>query len=491
MATERQLPPSFSPGRKWSTGFGVLAGLVATLAIVVMVNYISRNYFFHRAVVSSQTRVQLSPQTLGLIRSITNQVKVTLYYDRKDILFSTVNALVNEYRLASPKITVETVDYTGSPAEAQRVKIKYKLDAPTDKNLVIFECADRVKMVNGDAMMDYTTERVPNEKELEFRKKPVAFKGEMMCSALLLGVTNPKPLRAAYLTGHGEHALGGGEEQLGYLKFATAIQLNYVSVEPIALLGTNNLPADCDVLIIAGPKTPLLDVELAKIERYLTEGGRLLALFSCTSVDKELGLEKLLIKWGVHVTGNIVKDEPNSRNGQDVVVKSFSRHPVVNALQESSLHLILPREIARIESSTAAADAPAVDELAFTGATSTLLDQTNAPAKARPVAVAVEKGAVKGVTNGRGTTRIVVVGDSIFLGNELIDSAANRDFQNYALNWLVDRPQLLGGLGPRPVSEFKIIMTRSQLKSAYVILIGGMPGAALLIGALVWLRRRN
>jgi hypothetical protein len=41
------------------------------------------------------------------------------------------------------------------------------------------------------------------------------------------------------------------------------------------------------------------------------------------------------------------------------------------------------------------------------------------------------------------------------------------------------------------VSEFKIIMTRSQLKSAYLILLGGMPGAALLIGTLVWLRRRN
>lgn len=492
MSAERQPPPSFSPGRKWGIGFSKLVGLIAVLAIVGMVNYISHNFFFQRSFLSTQTRVQLSPRTLGLLKSVTNQVHVTLYYEREDPLFGTISALVDEYRHANPNISIETVDYTSSPAEAQRIKTKYKLDAPTDKNLVIFDCAGRVKMVNGDALMDYSTERVPNKQEMEFRKKPVAFKGEMMCSTLLLAVINPVPQRAYYLTGHGEHALGDGKEQTGYLKFATVVALqNYVSIEPLSLLGTNTVPADCNVLIIAGPTKALSTNELAKIERYLTEGGRLLALFSCTSVDKELGLETLLAKWGVHVSNRLIKDDENSLRGQDVVVKSFSKHPAVNALIESSIHLILPREISRIESSATATDAPSVDELAFTGSGSTLVDETNAAAKPRSVAVAVEKGAVKGVANGRGTTRIVVVGDSIFLGNQMVDSAANRDFENYALNWLLNRQELMDGLGPQKVSEFKIIMTRSQLKSAYIVLLGGLPGAALLIGALVWLRRRN
>jgi hypothetical protein len=163
----------------------------------------------------------------------------------------------------------------------------------------------------------------------------------------------------------------------------------------------------------------------------------------------------------------------------------------VNALQDSSIHVVLPREISRIETSNTAADASTVDEIAFTSLTSTLLDETNAPAKSRPIAVAVEKGAVGGVANVRGTTRIVVVGDSIFLGNQMIESAANRDFHNLALNWLLDRPQFLQGLGPRKVTDIRIAMTQAQLKSTYIILLAGMPGAALFIGWLVWLRRRN
>ena len=70
------------------------------------------------------------------------------------------------------------------------------------------------------------------------------------------------------------------------------------------------------------------------------------------------------------------------------------------------------------------------------------------------------KKTVAGVANPRGTTRIIVVGDSIFLGNHQIEAGANRDFLGYAVNWLLDRPQLLEGIGPRPVTEFRLKMTR-------------------------------
>jgi hypothetical protein len=105
--------------------------------------------------------------------------------------------------------------------------------------------------------------------------------------------------------------------------------------------------------------------------------------------------------------------------------------------------------------------------------------------------VAVEKGGVKGVINERGTTRMVVVGDSIFLANHQIESAANRDFVALAVNWLLDRPQLVEGIGPRPVAEYRLVMSNSQLQGAQWVLLGCMPGGVLLLGGIVWLRRRS
>ena len=82
MATEPHPKPSFSPYRKWGIGLHVILLSLIVLSVVVMVNYISRDYFlrFHA---STRTRLELSPRTVGLLRSLTNRVKVTLYYDTR------------------------------------------------------------------------------------------------------------------------------------------------------------------------------------------------------------------------------------------------------------------------------------------------------------------------------------------------------------------------------------------------------------------------
>ncbi|MEI9863814.1 MAG: Gldg family protein [Limisphaerales bacterium] len=117
MATKR--PTSFSPGRRWKIGFDVLLRTVLVLAVVVMVNYFGAK-FFHRFYLSSQTQVKLSPRTLSIVHSITNQVNVTVYYDKNDDWYPAIIGLLNEYRSANPKISVKAVDYVRDAGEAQK-----------------------------------------------------------------------------------------------------------------------------------------------------------------------------------------------------------------------------------------------------------------------------------------------------------------------------------------------------------------------------------
>jgi hypothetical protein len=137
------------------------------------------------------------------------------------------------------------------------------------------------------------------------------------------------------------------------------------------------------------------------------------------------------------------------------------------------------------------ADAPKVDELAFSGSDSLLLNQHGLPPRSYPLMAAVEQNEVKGLATTHGGCRIVAVGDSIFLSNRVIDALANRDFAGYAANWLLDRPTLLKGIGPRPVVEFRLVMTRQQQRQVHWLLLGALPGGVLMLGGLVWLRRRK
>jgi len=486
--------PSFSPRHRWKIAFDVVVRTALVLAVVVMVNYLGAQ-FFHRFYLSSQTRVELSSRTVSVLHSLTNRVEVTLYYDRQDDFYPDIVALLNEYRSVNPKISVRTVDYIRDAGEAEKVKAHYKLDSATDKNLVIFDAGGgRYKIASGDSLTQFKLEEVPpkdqTQRQLDFERKPIAFRGEEMFTGILLALENPHPFKVYFLQGRGEPSLSDSGN-FGYLKFGSTLAQNYIAVTNLELLGDNTIPMDCSLLVIAGPTEPLSDVELRKIDQYLTQGGRLLALFNVRSINQPTGLEPILQRWGVNVGYDYVKDLHNTITGQDVIVRRFGQHPVVSALIQLSLQMILPRPISRVDWQNPPAGAPQVDELAFSSPDSVLAGDSAEPPRSYPLMAAVEQKPVAGVVNPRGNTRIIVVGDSLFLGNYYIQAGANRDFLGYAANWLLDRPMLLQGIGPRPVTEFRLLMTQTQRREVRWLLLGALPGTVLLFGGLVWLVRRK
>src|ERR1039458_3316388 len=153
MPTDSKSQPSFSPGRRWKIGLDVVVRTALVLAVVVMVNYLSA-HFFGRFYLSSQTRIQLAPQTMNVLRLLTNHINVTLYYDTKDEgnFYPDIVALLNEYRSGNPRISVRTVDYVRDAGEAEKVKEQYKLNSRTDQHLLIFDCDGRIKIAPGDAL---------------------------------------------------------------------------------------------------------------------------------------------------------------------------------------------------------------------------------------------------------------------------------------------------------------------------------------------------
>jgi ABC-type uncharacterized transport system len=487
MATK--LKPSFSPGRRWAIGLDVLLRTALVLAVVLMVNYLGAK-FYGRFYLSSQTKVQLSSRTLSVVHSITNHVVVTVYYDKTDNWYPMIIALLNEYRSANPNISVKTVDYVRDPGEALKIKAQYKLSAASDKDLVIFDCNDHVRVVNGNALTQVKLEQVPNANEREFRRKPVAFNGEMMFTTMLLAVVNPRPLKAYFLQGDGEPSLTETGET-DYQKFGAMLAESYIATEPLWLAGDAPVPDDCNLLIIAGPQTEFKGAELQKIDQYLTQGGRLFVLFNYLSIKHPTGLEPILQKWGVNVIPDVVVEPNNTTSGQDVIAYDFSLHPAVNPLVQFALQLVLPRPISKVDWKNPPANAPKLDELAFSSPHSKLMGDPALAPRSYPLMVAVEQKAAPSVASTRGTTRMIIAGDSTFLDNRQIESLANRDFAGYAAAWLLDRTILLEGIGPRPVTEFRLTMTRNQQTNVRWLLLGALPGGVLAFGGLIWLVRRK
>jgi hypothetical protein len=491
--------PSFSRSRRWKIGFDLAVRTVLVCAVVVMANFLGAQ-FFYRFYLSSQTRIQLASRTVSVLQALTNRVEVTLYYDRQDDFYPEIVALLNEYHAENAKISFHTVDPVRDAGEAEKVKEQYSLNTAADKDLVIFDAGDkRIKIFPGDALTQTKLEGVkpddPNQKELEFRRRPVAFNGEMAFTSMLLALENAHPLTAYFLQGDGEPSLADSGN-FGYLKFATILAQNSLAVTNLELSGARDVPQDCNLLIYIAPNVsapPLSDTELQKIDQYLAQGGRLLALLNYVSIKQPTGLEPILQRWGVNAAADYMQDPEHTVTGQDIKVIKFGKHPVVDPLagNDLSLQMILPRLVGSMDWKNPPPDAPQVTELAFSSENSTLAGDTAEPPRSYPLITAVEQKNTAGIVNPRGTTRILVAGDSIFLGNYYIEGGGNRDFLGYAVNWLLDRPQLLEGIGPRPVTEFRLQLTRLQQREMRWMLLGVLPGAVLLFGGMVWLARRK
>ena len=498
MANTTESAPSFSRRQRWGIALHVGLSSLAVLAVVVLLNYLGRDCFF-RFHCSSRAGAQLSPLTLRFVHSITNAVKVTLFYDRDEPLFSTVAELLNQYHLANSHILVQAVDYNRDPGAGLKVRDNYKQLLPGQKDVVIFDCGGKTMIYPGAALTKVVWEEVPNEKDRDLdRRKLTEFEGERVFTSLLIAVTSPTRPKAYFLQGHHEeHPLLSGDS-VGYVQFLTVLRQNNIEVEAIDLVGANLIPADCRLLIIAGARTPLADAELDKIDRYLNEGGRLLALFKSQGMSQQTGevpatgLESILAKWGVEVGRRVILDPQNSPGkGYDFIVSGFSgTHPVVNPLiEQGGLQIMPPRPIAKLKVPMQGPDTFRVDEIAFTSPGAFMVgDPTHK--RMFPVMAAVD-ATIKGVTTERGSTRLLVAGDSFFLDNQLISHADNRGFVSYAANWLLDRVQLIDAIDARPVRKYRIIMTRGQLQTTQLLLMGALPGSAVLLGGLVWLRRRR
>ena len=493
--------PSFSAGRRWSVALTVMIAVLSAAAIVTMVNYLAARYYT-RLVWSTRQQDGLSSRTLSLLESLTNRVHITAYFDPEQLLYGPVSALLDEYRYRCPRLTVDLVDYIRNAGAAKLIQARYDLTRNTDKDVVIFECDGRIKKVYATDLADVALEPVPGEGQREYRRRIAAFKGELQFTSAILSVLDAIPPKAYFLQGHGEHDPGSDDARQGFSSFTSVLRDNSVTAAKLDnLAALNEVPRDCRLLIIAGPTGNLLPVEVSRIERYLAEGGRALVLLNFFGQNKNIELGQLLSRWGVVVGNDRVIDRENTVNGEDLLTVEFAPHDVVRPLYQTRLHLLLPRSVSQGKGMAGGADAAKVVELVKTGARAVIATQirdgivypdpvrdVQGPA---PVIAAVERGAIKGISSERGTTRLLVAGDSFFLSNLLMDSAGNRDFANQAINWLLDRSRLLEGIGPRPVQEYRISLTRAQLRHARWILLVVLPGTVLTAGLVVWMRRRR
>lgn len=467
--------------RRFFSSLNLAATLALLFALFIMVNYISSRRYWRKDISRQQLTV-LSQQTLQTLKTLQSPLTIIVFYQPTHRLYELVKDQLKEFERASAQVHVEFVDPQQDIARAEQLVKAFEIDA---LNLVIFQSGNKHKYLSDTDLADYDFESV--DPMTGGRVK--AFKGEAAFTAAIINVTQKTQLKLWHTTGHGEKTLDN-TNPAGLSDFKKLLDQQNIAVETVNLLEKAEIPADVKLLLLAGPARRFTEAEVSIVEKYLSQGGRLLALID--PLD-DTGLGDWLKRWGIVLGNNIVVD-PARRlpfvSAANLFVTDYGDHPIVGKMKTLMTLFPLARSVTPL---SPAPEGISASRLLMTsdagwGETDTADERfqfnegqdTRGPVS---IAVAVEKAAPT-------QSRLVIVGDSEFLINAQLGNVGNKDFAMGAIYWLTEQEELIG-ISAKPVESIKLSLTNGQLNGIFWFSFLGLPLLFGGLGVAMWWSRRQ
>jgi ABC-type uncharacterized transport system involved in gliding motility auxiliary subunit len=309
--------------------------------------------------------------------------------------------------------------------------------------------------------------------------------------------------RLVFTIGHAERSPGGSSESYG--RFVAALAAENYTPDSVALLDAS-IPADADLVVVAGPKRDFAVPELDALAAYLKAGGGVLMLLDPGPLPN---VQRFLGSLGVRLGDDFVVDRERRVVGTDglaAVVEFFKRgnpvsdpegHPIDTGIVLPSARTVdVVAEVAGIDAESIARTGPSAwamhdPERAARGAEPSRAEH-DTPGQAS-VAVTAEVGR-GGDGTGHRRGRLVVVGDADFASDGYFDLLGNRDLAMNAAAW-VAKEEVLTGVRNERVPEVvrplsPLVLTDSQARGLFLGAVVAEPGLMLAIGAVVLAVRR-
>lgn len=457
-----------------STRYGANAVLYTAifLAILVLVNVVSNAHSWRKDL-TEEGIFSLSSQSRKVLDTLQSDVEVLAFFQMGK--GSKLEDLLKNYAHASDRFRYEIIDPVKHPEKARQYEV-------TQSDVLVVKCGTRNTKITGTSEEDITN--------------------------AILKVAKQEQKKVYFLSGHGEPGIED-QEETGYGVLKKALENESYQVQELKLFTQENVPDDCAVLLVAGPKRDLETGETEALERYLKKGGDALFLLD---PGGPAGLDAFLANWGVKVGKDVVVDQvlrlfQGPALGVDPIVETFGSHEITQDFQGQVLfHLVRS-----IQPAEPLPEGVTADSLAKTSPQSwaetdleTLFQKSQVSRSSDdlsgPVSVAVavtakaerkeeKEQAEEKDEEGQASAKIVVFGDSDFVNNAWISRMYNADLLLNAINWLAGEEEYIS-IRPKATRGSRVTMTPQETRNVFYFSVLILPEVLLLFGLAIWWRRR-
>lgn len=460
-----------SSSRQAKFGFNALITGIVFCAILVVINLIFKNAGLRWDLTKNKI-YSLSDQTVNLVKSIKEPVKVYAFFTsdpRNASQKDEAKKLLDEYSSRSPNFKYEFID----PYRNQALAMQYGITR--NATLVV------TKGTNKEQTTTIT------ESEL---------------TAALIKLENPTKVNVLFWSGQGERDIDGTDDN-GYSEVKANLEkLNYV-VSKQDMNKDPQIPENTGVVVIVGPQNSYVQKHVDALSNYLKKGGKAMILLDVMKDNRKSGLEDLLTKYGVGVDYGYTID--GEYKNPFIAVEKFPKNQITESLSP-----VLFLGSLQVKPFDKKPDSASVVTLADSGSNSWLefspLRADQEPKKdGQDISGPISLGVAMKFTppedkkdSPEFKTRIIVFGDADLGSNLLTQYAAGKQFYSpgngdiliNSVNWLAARENLIN-IVPKDRTRPTLSITDSQSNQVRNIVLFVLPGAALLIGAIVWRSRKK
>jgi ABC-type uncharacterized transport system involved in gliding motility auxiliary subunit len=299
--------------------------------------------------------------------------------------------------------------------------------------------------------------------------------------------------------GSGEHTFENTERD-GLSNIKEYLERNNYKTRELSLLEKPEIPKDCTVVMVAGPKRDYLEPAVTALKTYVESGGRALLMLdppiklARDEVDENAALAKVLADWGVTLNKDLVLElSPVGRlfglGPEMPLVNKYESHAIVREMRDAASAMPLTRSL-----EAKAGTKTSVEKL-FSTSDSAVATPNLTSAEIRVDAANNKKGPFVLAAAGTYNTgqeklqgRFVVTGTSLFLANGYLRFGGNRDLAMNMMAWLSQDEDLIS-IRPKEPEDRRVNMSTAQMRTFFFMLLT-VPLAIIIWGVAVWNKRR-
>jgi ABC-type uncharacterized transport system involved in gliding motility auxiliary subunit len=433
---------------------------IAVIAILAVANFVG--YRHHKRLdLTTEKLYTLSDQTRQIISGLQKDLTVVRFDKSPSPAF---DDLMAEYKTLSPHFKYQTVD----PKQKPEIATEYDANRMGE---VFLGFGDRKQRVESGAQGDVS---------------------EQDLTGAILKITSDRVKTVCFVTGHGERSITDSSQEGLSNADAGLKKENYVT-KTVNLITESGVPADCTVLVIAGPKQSYYPQETAWIGKDLDAAGGVLALIDPSTDPK---LDELFQSWNIAVGDNVVIDA--SGMGQVIgagptipIVADFGASPITKGFERSATFFPMARTASIADKSKSipeTVDLLKTSERSFSipslpkGNKITFDPKTDTRG---PLSVGVSGSRKVGEKNAR----LVVIGNSQFAMNPYLPQLRNGDLFYNAIDWLAADENLIS-IRPKAATNRRVNLSAGQASLLHWLDLLFLPGLIVLAGIMIWAKRR-